>query len=472
MDSNPHGQPGRALIVLAIAVALVQSSQVQELLSAATRVSVVASLRLVDIEATVLEGNLEVSGVPIPWARDCSGFNGLAILWGMVLWLNRSRLFSSRVLLQMAAAIPVALSANAARVLSIVAWRLIRAPEVESPQLHTFFGFAWLLPALLVFLPRPSTLGANRYLEGFHFAAALALLTPHLHGPAGLFVTLCTILALALATGGRSQPVSFSALASGIWLAACAFISFTSMESLWLPWILLCPWNASRQLMNLSGLSLVSGSVPFVALQCPWIAMPGIAIILWRFFSSRGRNAAEASGREPLTSGRSSNPCLAGARIASLLLPFALPALLQAPVTPQVPPAGSMSKRIAPHSHAVSLVGQPVEVRLTWHEPTGTGRHHSLPVCMHYHGVTLSPASPGSDILTDGQSWMLERFLLAGSPPLHYVDYLRATFRPFSESGVHLIASAPCHSISAARFQAESENLFRRLADLRTPPKS
>src|SRR6185436_7425570 len=109
------------------------------------------------------------------------------------------------------------------------------------------------------------------------------------------------------------------------------------------------------------------------------------------------------------------------------------------------------------------FVGQSPDIEFTWYGPQGRGRHHSLPVCMRFRGVVLSPSTENPAVLTDGRRWMREFFLHRGKLLTSYREYLRATFAPWSPAGVHVIVAAPVNSMSTQMFAAQSERLAQEL---------
>lgn len=112
------------------------------------------------------------------------------------------------------------------------------------------------------------------------------------------------------------------------------------------------------------------------------------------------------------------------------------------------------------------LVGQSPDIGITWYSEDGLGRHHSLRVCMRYRGVNLEESAESDGVYTDGKSWMKEGFLMLGGGVLDYPAYLRRTFVPFADKGVHLLAMAPCGSLSANAFDVSVDALFSRVEQL------
>lgn len=125
-----------------------------------------------------------------------------------------------------------------------------------------------------------------------------------------------------------------------------------------------------------------------------------------------------------------------------------------------------MAREIAANTFELRLVGQPGNVDLVWYGPSGDGRHHTLPVCMLYRGITLKPSDTEPSVLTDGKVWMREFFLQRGSLMDDYPAYVRNTFLPWSTAGVHVIASASTDSQSAEAFANSTVQLATQLSQL------
>jgi hypothetical protein len=177
-------------------------------------------------------------------------------------------------------AIPASVVANIARVLSIILWRQTFYPAVESPQMHYFIGFLWLLPLLALFVPRGQRTFISYAVETSMLAAALSLVAPQAAAPGGVWVTVCALLLLAGQDWQhlKQRRDQIFVLA---WIAAAIFITGAAMESLWLPWLLLCPWCFPRRWALTPAILLLPGTVPVLAMKLPWLTLPGIATAVW-----------------------------------------------------------------------------------------------------------------------------------------------------------------------------------------------
>ncbi|MCF7732340.1 MAG: hypothetical protein K9N23_11660, partial [Akkermansiaceae bacterium] len=269
-------------------------------------------------------------------------------------------------------------------------------------------------------------------------------------------VTACTLLLLA---GQRwhGQTSKRQRIAGGLWFAAAAGIAAAGMESLWLPWLLLCPWCMPRQGWVSPILLLVPCTVPVVAMKLPWLAAAGVLWAGWRMLRSTS---------EPMAP-----PAVIRLRWTTLLallvmLPVPFVASTLGPVlrTAVVPPPGLMAQPLEPGRFLLRLIGQSPDITLSWNAPSGTGRHHTLPVCLRYRGRVLKAEPSCPAVQTDDKLWLAEAFLMPGGELLAYDGYLRRTLLPFSSAGVHLIASAPRVSMTAADFETVSRRLFAEVA--------
>ncbi|MCF7734425.1 MAG: archaeosortase/exosortase family protein, partial [Akkermansiaceae bacterium] len=168
----------RTLVAGGLIFALLQVARTTDVLSWLTRPAAAAVLAIFGSGAADHGSHLVIGRLQVPWTRDCAGFDVLLVLWGLILWTSRHDPVSWRFWLRLAAAIPAAVVANIARVLTIVVWRQAFYPAVESPQMHYFMGFLWLLPLLAFFVPRGGRPSLQYAVETGLLAAALSLAAP------------------------------------------------------------------------------------------------------------------------------------------------------------------------------------------------------------------------------------------------------------------------------------------------------
>jgi exosortase/archaeosortase family protein len=458
----PAGPLIRTFASLGLVFALLRTAQSVDVMSGVTKPLVVALLKLSGLHALDAGSYLEVAHLRVPWTGDCAGLNALAVLLALTLWTNRTEPITMRLALKVAVAVPLAFLANIGRILTLIGYRLLFFPAVESPQLHYFIGFLWLLPFVGFFLPRAGAGAGPRWPGVLQMAAALGLVAPLATGPGGVLVTVCVLLVLALSRFSVPRSVTDYCLA-GAWVVAAPLIAVSRMESLWLPWLLACPWLLSRP----AGWFLVMpwvllGTIPLAASHgvLKWLVITAAAGAAWNWLVRP--SGPPAPERPPLRL-----PSIGAGALASLLvLPFLATSAVGRWAARELPPPGAMSRLVEARGHEVRLIGQSRDLSMVWYEPSGDGRHHTLGVCMGYRGVRLEPTGHLA-VQTDGRHWMREYFLVGQELIPSYRLYLRRTLRPFAPAGVHVIVVGPKDATTAENFAIEAESLARRLQGLR-----
>jgi len=466
------GTVTRTLFALAAMFVLLHFAGTRDWLSELTRPVVVGSLKLIGVAATDAAGELVLGRLHIPWTRDCAGLNILMTLWAIILWVNRTEPLSRRYWLRLALGLPIAFFANVARIFTLIGYRQVFFPAVESPQLHYFIGFLWVMPCLPLFVPRAGRKPGCYLLETLYIVTALSLVSPFVQAPGGSLVTLSALLLLAKGRFTVTLQTSRQ-VAALVWIAAAVFIAVAKMESLWIPWLLLCPWFIPAGLCrNVSAWGLLCGTVPMVSMHplARWLVLACALIVIWKLLR------APSPAEEPTPAGRPASQGLATLTQVGLAVVFLIPfaaSVISSLLLPSVrPPTGVMARELGPNTFQLRLVGQPHDMELDWFGPSGDGRHHTLSVCMRYRGVVLQPSGVHAAVLTDGKVWMCEFFFQRDRLLTNYSTYLRSTFLPWSPAGVHMIASAPTTSSSATRFAETALRLATELAQLNTGAQS
>lgn len=459
---------------MAAVLSLLHLADSSDLLSGVTRTLIVWVLNLIGTSAADKGGYLAVGGsLNIPWTQDCAGLNILVLLWSVVLWVHRAEALARSTWVRLALAVPAAFVANVLRVLTVIGYRAAFYPEVESPQLHYFMGFLWVLPFLGLVLRIEFGEVWERGVEAVHLAVTLSLLAAVADAPGGTLAALAALVVLGShrPADGANRPFgSVRTAAMVTWLVAAAIIAGSRMESLWIPWLLLCPWYAPiRLLLSPDGLALLAGTIPLIAMH-PVARLVVLAALAWRIFRLLRRpiappvpEVASASASRPAPFHKSSVLTLA------LTLPLWAPLVGDLSRDRSPAPPGVMARTIDASTQSLRVLGQSPEIELAWFAPTGGGRHHPLPVCMRYRGVTLLPTED-EGVMTDGRRWMREFFLQDGQILRDYASYLRSTFAPFSSAGIHIIASASVDSMSAAAFAETVDRLADEIHRLEAGP--
>lgn len=465
MAASGTALPLRRTVIAAALIALaIPLTRSRDLLAEVSRPLVIAVLKLAGIGAgdggeVIRAGHLEV-----PWSRDCDGANLLLLLLALAVWVNRHETIGPRYWLRLAVMLPAAIAANLLRVLTLIGYRAIAYPAVESPQTHYFIGFVWLIPFLALITPRDGRPLVVSLTETAHAAAVIALLAPLSGSPNGILVSLAAVLALSTCRGGQENPGSIGLVLFLAWVAAGLGIALLNVESFWLPWLLACPLLVDRKTMR---------SVPWlIALVC---THPLVAMQLWSWgLAAIGLALAWFSRGEGVTSGSGSvSAPPVGKKIAALFppvffaalaFPFLASSLLPAPdrIT-WSPPEGVRSRELGSGGYEVQLPGQHAGIGLACYPAAGRDRHHTVKVCLKYRGVELVPSDEDSAVMTEGRHWYREFFLHEDELLASYPAYLKKTFRPRSDPGVHLIFVAPRGDIDAAGFAAACARLAEDL---------
>jgi hypothetical protein len=372
--------------------------------------------------------------------------------------VNRERSFDRVLITRLLLCVPAALLANMLRIFTLAGYRYIFYPAWESEELHYLVGFLWLVPFLFLFVDDLRRMDRSRWIEVLYLSLVLALVAPAIFSPGGSLVALSTLFFLAHSGMADTAPKWLRA-AYPAWGAAALLIAWSSMESLWIPWLLLCPRLVSWKLLrSLTGVVILSGTVSLLAMRPEWQILVGTAIAYRIFAMFRGGTQLQPSAANATPKAR---------EIALLALfgiaPFALPGLVDVRHAAERPPSGMMTKQLTFNSYQVSLMGQSSDIRMYWYGAFGDGRHHALASCMRFRGLILEPVPGQEEVQTGGNLWMRDFFIHDGELKISYGDYLLASFSPFASPGVHIILDAPADSMSAAYFSRESEKLAARL---------
>lgn len=387
----------------------------------------------------------------IPWSQDCAGVNSLTLLIGFLMWSWRKQEWSKRFWIQAALLLPMAIAANVARVLTIILWRTAFYPEVEGLQLHFLISFLWLLPATAFLSPPVGKGGFFQWpsQEILYFGVILAWLNPLIFTPGGTLAAIATMTLLIQNENVSKVPAWIVA----VWIAMAVGIASMAMESLWLPWLLVCPWFCQIKRHG-TRLLLLPATITILSVN-PWLIAFTTIVLIWelrKFVTQVDEPESSEQARLPILI-----PVL-------LCLPFLLGNLS--------PPGIGLQLRNLPPSVQIKEISESNwEVRpkgsilgAYWFDAQGGGRHHTLEVCMRYRGVILKqvPEQPEVWIGPENKFWLRE-FFLVGEQWLSYRQYLRKTFYPFAPVGNHIIVFAPKSTASSADFVKLSEEFLKEL---------
>jgi len=399
-------------------------------------------LRLFTSDVHADETAIHVGLLEVPWTRDCAGINLLLVLLAVTAWMNRHEPSYIKYFLRLTLMLPAAILANTARVLTLIAFRTLFFPVVESPQLHYFFGFLWLVPFSLLAIPTIRRSRIGMILELLHTATVISLLTPLMTTRGAWSLAAAIVLCLT----HSSFPEKFSKQRIYFlfgWMFCALPLSWLGMSSLWLPWVMVCPLVVQlKWLKHPTSVLLILACCPIIHLnligQC--FAWGIILFTTWQFFRSQPlSDQPEPVPLAPISFRRYlaySIPALA------FSMPFLGATLFSDSFSSTAPPAGIPHQKIQGMGYELRVDRQPSQLALVWYSPQGSDRHHSLETCLLYRGIELSDTG-SPHVQTDGQHWFREFFLVDQKLIHTHLQYLRHTIGFRRSPGVHLIAVAP-----------------------------
>jgi len=457
----------KGFLPLALVAILAQLSQAKDLFGNLTRPIILAILNAFGAKAVDHGEYFAIGHLEVPWSRDCAGLNLIVILLAVAIWVNRHSPRGPGYWLRIGAMIPGAVVANVLRVFTIIGYRHFFYPQIESPQLHYFFGLLWLVPFALLAIPGDGRPRAAVIFELLHTAAVIALLAPMVDGPGGIVLSIAVVFSLAHC---RFIP-KLSAARCGFfaaWVGFAAAIIWFGVESFWMPWLLVCPLVADASwLFRPTGALLILASHPMFALVPGGKIVAGIAIGLaaWKQLSHSDHEPAPASAKPHW-----GDLAFTAAGALALALPFLSSGFFGMDTADLQPPEGLLKKEIPGSGFQIQLPGQSEDIGLFWYMPSGAQRHHTLKVCMKYRGIDLKPSGERESVMTDGNLWMREFFIQDGRLLDSHLDYVKSTVGPRKSPGVHLIFVAEKKSLSAQAFDETAESLAARLSGMKTGP--
>jgi len=455
----------RSILPIALVAALARVSVAQDIFSELSRPIVLGILGLFNISAFDHGHDITVGRLEIPWTGDCAGLNLLVLLLAVAIWLNRNESFNLIHWIRILGMIPAAIIANVCRVFTLIGYRELFYPTIETPQLHYFFGLVWLVPFAFLAMPGRSRHITARIFELLHVAGVIALLAPQTSGPDGLGLTLAVVLSLShckLAENISKKRLLLLVL----WILSAGAFAVSGMESFWLPWILVCPLVLDEKwITTLPGVIITLSTHPLFALLpgseiITWVT---IAWVAWKFYIV-----------SPSIAGPVEIPphwnwekifLIAGTSLL-FLLPFLASSFFPGNLEQWVPPKCSKIEPIPGNGYLITLPGQPDQLGLLWYNPSGTHRHHTLKICLKYSGVDVVPSKEDPEVFTDGTHWFKEFFLQGGKLLRTHGSYVVSTLAPGSAAGVHVIAVCDTASFKAQKFDDLSTSLVKKLYQL------
>ena len=454
------------LVKVSMAAALLGLALHAETLSAATRGLLGWLLSFTPLDANLTDDLIRVGRIEAPWSEDCAGGSALAIYLALVLWKGWERPLDRGLLARLLAAPVVALFTNVGRIASILLYRSVFYPAQEPMELHFLFGFMWMLPVLPWATGGRLRLGNPRdFLELLRLSIVFALMIPLAEGLAGVWVSVSSMLSLALTRTESASNLSRVGLSFWFWAACGVLISLSLTESLWLPWLLMTPLSAlrSRKALLLK-VALLPGSIPLAANMAGvqvWLA--AAMTLTFLHLTRSGPELGKTESREAISGLPLWRTSLA---TFLLILPFLQGVLSPRKLEAAAPPRGCLAQPLSGGVQQLWTPLQPSSLKVYWIAGDGSDRHHALATCMRYRGVELSKLPECEPVLTDGSTWYREFFLVGDELMKSYGDYLRATFMPGTPSGVHLVVRAPATAMDAEWFEQEASDIASQLQSL------
>ncbi|MDD7987441.1 archaeosortase/exosortase family protein [Lentisphaera marina] len=402
-----------------------------------------------------------VAHLNIPWTRDCAGMNTLLVLLAIYAWMNRNTEQNSRYWLKMLCVIPLAIISNVLRVLTLVGYRYLFFPEVESPQMHYFWGLFWLIPFALFTIPA-STEPSKKSLcfELLHISAVVGLIAPLLN-LSNHWITAVGVLFLLLNSKFKSDDEPYDAKILIIWITAALTISWSGIESLWLPWLLVCPLTInSKWLFSYSGFGCLATSSPLFVL-IPYASICAGAIFFFTIMNWPKVKTPETTTQSPPKISKLRS-LLSSSLALLLFLPFVASILFNS-VSDNLQPPPTMNKKIIQGmGYQLQLNNQSPKLGLLWYDPQGSNRHHALEVCLQYRGIYLE-STEVSSVKTDGERWFTEFFIVKNKLVSNHNDYIWQTLGFRKNPGIHIILVANKKDYSATNFEEEAQAIVNQL---------
>jgi exosortase/archaeosortase family protein len=453
----------RTVLAAGFVAAAVLFTQSQDTLREVTRPIVLGILQACGIPAADQGSDIAIKHLEIPWTRDCAGINLLLIMLALAVWVNREEGSVLKFWLRVAAMVPAALAANVLRVLTLIGYRMVAYPAVESPQTHYFMGFLWMVPFVTAITPRAGRPTSHALFETLHAAAVIALLAPMTGMPNGSMMTIAVVVALSQCRF-RQDFWKWRVAGSALWMLAGAAVALSNLESFWLPWLLCCPllldlrWAASP-----AGALVLLSTQSMLAMQswAPFIGWPGIGLALLSWLK-------KSELEPPLTFHPASWTQRATAMLAmsGFIMPFLASTLLSRNPAPWQPPDTVRFRSLGGQGFEVQIPGQAEGLALACYGAESRDRHHTVKVCLKYRGTELSPTPQVPAVYSDDKHWLREFFLQDGRLLTDYPAYLKSTFRPGAEPGVHLIFIAPQALSSPQEFASNTAKLATAFHEL------
>ena len=445
------------LLPIFVIILLVFLNPYQDILSMFLKPMVIGALQIIGVPAENLGNVLLVDNMEIPWSRDCSGFNQLLLLLGLVIWMRRHDLWKMETARIIAWAIPAALIANVARILTILKYRSLWYPQAESPEMHYLIGLVWILPFAALLLPTNHKKYISTWIELAHAVIVVSLLAPMVG--AGESLAMASAAVLILAMGNIPQqwnPKRIVALVG--WIVVGIGIATIRMGSFWLQWLLICPLMAQPAWFRKPRIiALILSTHPLFDLLPggEWITWGLVGWSVWSDFLApvnSHNKVMDVATKALFPAGKLLSSSVITVSIIMLSAPFVTPLLEVSNTALPSPPAIAEKLPIPGLGSELKLPGQPDTLGILWYTPSSYDRHHKLPVCMKYRGIHLEDVEGHPALWTDGTHWFREFFIQDKNLIPTHLQYVKATLGFSASPGIHLVFVARVSDMNGDTF--------------------
>jgi exosortase/archaeosortase family protein len=458
VGSNHHtgNQAGSSKIVFILAgicaFLLIFAGQKVGWISVWTQELLTFALEIVGVAVSPGDDGFKIGNIWVPWSPGCSGYNGLILCVILTLWLSRHDKINQTLVLRLLGTIPAALAANILRIGCILGYRYLAYPSDETPEIHFLIGFLTLLPAAyLLNLTTIRKLSPYHQMEIGYFAIIFSLLIPITWEPGGWQVTLTVFSLLALYHGVRKMP--HMGLVT-LWISFGCLIGLAKMESLWLPWSILCPLfvRCETWIRRPTAWLLLLSTMTMLVMQPYWYVLLGLALVFeWSqphgTLLPQDESGLHVSWKTSLTA-------------SGLLFPFLMPIIPMKQNTRESIPPNAIVHTLKTDQCLIRFVGQNEQLSIFWYEANNEGRHHAAATCMQFSGSEFERIK--ENLIATDSMWVYEQFIVNGKRLNSYREYLIHTWQPWKPSGAHLIFTGTRSSMDQEAFEIAVNQALER----------
>jgi hypothetical protein len=283
-------------------------------------------------------------------------------------------------------------------------------------------------------------------------AALFSLLIPVTWEPGGWGIAFAGFSIIGLYQAKSEQPKK-PWLVVG-WVLLGLLIGLAQMESMWLPWMLLCPLllDIRKMIKRPPAWILLLSTFSLAAMLPYWPIILIIGLIIeWSNFE----HSIVANMKQKQVKPIYGFICFIG-----LSFPFVLPLVPLKSLDPEQPPDNAIVTRIDENMSMIRFIGQQDNLKIYWFNSPNQGRHHGAAICMQFSGSKFDHTS--TNLLVTDTEWMTERFMLQGKCLDDYQSYLFHTWLPWSQCGAHVIISGDKEEFGQIAFETAATEAVER----------